>query len=129
MPPHHVGGGPARAYRESASRLLDAFAIPGILEESVDMPIGTVPGILALQLRVVETLVHGWDLAQATNQRAEFPEAIAEGALAFTRQTLSLVPQGRTPFAPPQPVTEQSPAISRLAGLLGRPVTQASPAL
>jgi uncharacterized protein (TIGR03086 family) len=67
------------------------------------VPIGSVPGIAALHPRITEVLVHGWDLARATGQHAEFPEDLAEQELAFSRSKLADIPEGRTPFAPPQP--------------------------
>jgi len=120
------GSGPdfLSAFRESAAALLGAFRQPGVLDRTVTVPAGTVPGVVALRLRVVEMLVHGWDVARATGAPASFPDDLAEQALAFSRGKLPDVPAGRTPFAPPQPVAEDAPAIDRLAALLGRPVAQ-----
>ena len=50
-------------HRESAAALLDAFRQPGVLERTVTIAFGNVPGVVALHLRVTESLVHGWDLA------------------------------------------------------------------
>lgn len=110
-------------FRASAGALLDAFAEPGALERVVTVPFGTVPGQVAVNLRITEALVHGWDLARATGQRAQFPEDVAGLALEFTRATLPAVPAGRSPFGSPQPAPEDSPAIDRLAALLGRALT------
>lgn len=111
------------AYRRSARQLLDAFCQPGVLDKVVDVPFGTVPGGVALQLRITEVLVHGRDLAQATGQRARFPGEPAEQALAFSQAMLSNIPAGRRPFAPPQAVADDASAIDRLAACLGRRVT------
>lgn len=117
-----LGADPVGANREAAEALLVAFRQPGALERLVSVPIGTVPGIAALHLRVVESLVHGWDLAQATDQHADFPDELVEPELVFARARLGDLPPGRTPFAHPQPVADDAPAIDRLAALLGRPV-------
>jgi len=111
------------AYHRSARELLSAFGQPGALDSSVDVPIGTVPGLAALHLRITEILVHGWDLARATGQAASFPEALAEQELVFSRAKLSDIPPGRRPFAPPQPIADDAPAIDRLAAYLGRRVS------
>ncbi len=108
------------AYRGSAVALLTAFRQPGVLEQVFTVPIGTIPGIVALHLRITEVLVHGWDIARATRQRAEFPEDLAEQELAFSRSKLTYIPPGRQPFALPQPVADDAPAIDRLAACLGR---------
>ncbi len=111
------------AYRSSAAALLEAVAQPGALDKIVTVPFGTVPGIVALHLRITEVLVHGWDLARATGQLVAFSEDVAEQELAFSQAKLSDIPPGRSPFAPPQPVADDAPAIDRLAACLGRDVS------
>jgi uncharacterized protein (TIGR03086 family) len=115
-----LGDDPVAAFRVAADTLLVAFRQPGALDQVVTVPVGTVPGIGALHLRLVETLVHGWDLARATGRPPGFPEALAEQELAFSRAKLADLPAGRTPFAPSQPAPDDAPALDRLAALLGR---------
>jgi uncharacterized protein (TIGR03086 family) len=110
----------ADAYRESAEALLAAFASPGAMDRLVTVPFGTVPGVVALHLRLVEALVHGWDLARATGQPLRYDEEIAERALEFTRMKLADVPPDRSPFGVPRPVPDDAPALDRLAACLGR---------
>jgi uncharacterized protein (TIGR03086 family) len=110
------------AYRASAAALAGAFEQPGVLEKIVTVPFGTVPGFVALHLRITEVLVHGWDLARATGQPATFADDVAKQELAFSRKALGDVPPDRSPFAPPQPVADDAPAIDRLAACLGRDV-------
>jgi uncharacterized protein (TIGR03086 family) len=126
-PPERRGAAPPDgemlgAYRDSGRALLDAFGQPGALERVVTVPFGTVPGAVALHLRLTELLVHGWDLARATGQPAVFPEDLAEQELAFSRSALADIPPERTPFAPPRPVPGSAAAIDRLAALLGRDI-------
>jgi uncharacterized protein (TIGR03086 family) len=113
-------------YREAASELLAAFSRPGVLEEMFTVPFGTVPGSVALHLRISELLVHGWDLARATGQPARFPDALAEQELEFSRRALAEVPVGRSPFGAPQPAPADAPLIDQLAACLGRTVTAGS---
>ena len=120
--PEVAAGEWASTYHASADALRAAFAAPGVLERVVTVPFGRVPGTVALHLRLVENLVHGWDLARATGQQPPHEEEAAEEALAFTLARLGDVPAGRSPFAPPQPVADGSPAIDRLAAALGRRV-------
>jgi uncharacterized protein (TIGR03086 family) len=127
VPPSFPGTeGGAKAYHKSAERLLSAFRQPGVMEKAVQVPFGSVPGAVALGLRLTEVLVHGWDLARATGQTPRFPEDAAEQALAFTVPMLQRVPPDRQPFGPPQPVDQHAPAIDRLAARLGRTVSRAS---
>jgi uncharacterized protein (TIGR03086 family) len=122
-PPAERSGDLASQYRRSIQELLQASRQPGTLERVVSVPFGTVPGAVALHLRITELLVHGWDLARATGQAVAFPEDASEQELAFSRQALKDVPPGRRPFAPPEPVAGDAPAIDRLAACLGRQVT------
>lgn len=125
--PDLSGQDPVSAYRASAQALQAAFDEPGALERVVTVPAGTVPGAVALHLRLTELLVHGWDLARATGQPTTgLPEDLAERELAFSRVQLGRIPPDRRPFAPSQPVDDGAPAVDRLAALLGRPVPGAT---
>jgi uncharacterized protein (TIGR03086 family) len=116
-------GGLLNAFRDSAAELLGAFREPGALDAIITVPFGTVPGAVALHLRITELLVHGWDLARATGQPATVPGGLAEQELAFSRSKLADIPPDRRPFGPPQPEAALAPAIDQLAALLGRDVT------
>jgi uncharacterized protein (TIGR03086 family) len=108
------------AFADSGRELTAAFDAPGAMERIVQVPIGTVPGAVALHLRITETLVHGWDLATATGQPAGFDEAVAGQALEFTRGALGAIPPERRPFAPAQEAPEDASNLEQLAALLGR---------
>ena len=112
----------APAFIKAAADMRAAFAAPGVLERTFAAPVGELPGAALIQVRIVELLAHGWDLARATGQSTDcLPAAVAERSLAFSRQ---LMPADRTGmrFAAEQPVPEGAPAPDRLAGFLGRPV-------
>lgn len=114
---------PERDYRESAAVLVDAFGQPGALDQTVTLPIGPLPATAALNLRIVEVLVHGWDVATAMEVSPPFDHQLAEQALTFTREMLAALPPSalpHRPFGPPQPVPDHAPALDRLVGLLGR---------
>jgi uncharacterized protein (TIGR03086 family) len=115
-----LGADPGQAWRASADQLLAAFGAPGVLERPHTVPAGTLPGPAVLHLRVVETLVHGWDLARATGRQPPFPDELVEPELAFSADLLGRLPEGRRPFGPAQPAAGAAPAIDRLAALLGR---------
>jgi uncharacterized protein (TIGR03086 family) len=104
--------------------LVDAYGQPGVLEQSFTIPVGTMPGLAALHIRMVEMLVHGWDLARATGQATAYPEALVEQELAFARGQRAALPPGRSPFAPAPPAPTDAAAIIRLVACLGRPVPE-----
>jgi uncharacterized protein (TIGR03086 family) len=120
-----LGDDPLGSYRDAARDMVAAFRQPGALDQVITIPFGSVPARLALNLRVVEALVHSWDLARATGRPALLEEDLAEEGLVTSRAMLAAVPPGRTPFGPPQPVADDAPASDRLAALLGRDVSAA----
>ncbi|HCU92876.1 MAG TPA: TIGR03086 family protein [Actinobacteria bacterium] len=119
----HLGADPLAAFQRAGRDLREAFARPGVLELVYTAPFGTGPGAVLLGARIVEILVHGWDLARATGQPADFPDDVAARALAATRKQLTSRPEGPgAPFAAEVQVPEDARAVDRLAGFLGRPV-------
>jgi uncharacterized protein (TIGR03086 family) len=130
-PPDHLHGDrrgvSQRPEDHAVAAVLDggAFRGPGVLEAAYEAPFGTAPGTALVHLRIVENLVHGWDLARATGQARGFPDDVAGQALARSRQRLTSRPEGPgAPFAAEVPVPPDALAIDRLAGFLGRPVEQ-----
>jgi uncharacterized protein (TIGR03086 family) len=110
----------ARAYRESAAGLLDAFGPAGVLDRSYEGPLGAATGAERLEIRMYDLLGHGWDLARALARPAALPEDAAEESLAFARADGRAVRPGGGCFGPPRPVADGAPAIERLAAFLGR---------
>ena len=110
------------AFDIAGQLLLQAFSAPEAMSRMITVPFGTIPGAVALHLRIVEMLVHGWDLAAATGAQVDFPDDLAEQEIVFSEQNLSRVPPGRRRFADPQAAADGAPAVDRLAALLGREV-------
>src|SRR3954454_20299928 len=115
-----LGSDPGSAYWSSAEAMLAAFRSEGALERPVTIPAGTLPGSVACELRVVEALVHGWDLARATGRPLEFPAGLLEVSIPSSRVPAGPFPADRPPFGPSQPVADDAPPLDRLAALLGR---------
>jgi uncharacterized protein (TIGR03086 family) len=113
---------PREVYAESAQALLAAFAEPGALERTVQMPFGEMSGAALAGLRFNDAIAHAWDLAQATGQHTDIAPELCEAALAMARQRLAGRERSQTPFKEPVPVPPDAPAADRLAGYLGKPV-------
>ena len=117
----HLGAEPAEAFRVAAACLTSALGAPGVLDRTYRLPTGQVPGLDLIEIRLIEHLGHGWDLAKATEQPVPFPNDLAERGLAVARRQLeNRRAGGSTAFGAEVEVPAHAPAIDRLAGFLGR---------
>jgi len=115
-----LGDDPAAAYRRSAAALHAAWQDPALLDRQFEIPIGILPGRAAFNVRLVETVIHGWDLAKATGQHPAFDPEVVRTAAQFAQSGLSGDRPPGAPFAPPVAVADELPEIDRLAAFLGR---------
>ncbi len=110
----------APRFRSSADAVVAAFSLPDALAGTVTIPFGTVPAPVAVQLRTIEALVHGWDVAVASGQDpTTLPADLAEAGIAFSESVFAGRDRSRLPFAEPVTTAGSASAIDRLAGLLG----------
>ena len=97
-PAAQLGDDPAVACLPSAAALTRAWREPGRLDGTYRLPFGELPGRAAVQLHLLETVMHGWDLARATGQDPGFDDdvvaAAADGAAPVDRLAAFL---GRQP--------------------------------
>jgi uncharacterized protein (TIGR03086 family) len=124
MPPldsDFAGDDPAAAFADSARTADAALRAPGVMERTVRMRFGEVPGRTLAAMRFVDLLIHTWDLAKATGQAADLDPWLCETALAFSRERFGDRPrQPGGAFAPEVPIAADAPACDRLAAYLGR---------
>jgi uncharacterized protein (TIGR03086 family) len=117
-----LGDDPVASYHAVGAVMQDAFSQPDVMDRPCASPFGAMPGVGLLHIRVTELLVHGWDIARATGQPADFPDDVVALELSIARPQFADRPPGGSRFAAPQPVADDAPAIDQLAGLLGRDV-------
>lgn len=109
-------------YGEDTADLVEAFRGPGAMERRYLLPIGELSAEQTIDLRTIESLTHGWDLAQATGRPLASDRVIVDRAISVSRALLKRLPPGRGPFGAPKPVSADAPALDQLAALLGRTV-------
>jgi uncharacterized protein (TIGR03086 family) len=126
--PRPVGGRPGEEWAASALRLTGAFAgadasRPVLLAEiSTDQ---RFPTALVIGFHLLDTVVHGWDVATTLGQDYRPEHELVTATLELAR----LVPDGPhreqpdSSFRPPLPVTEDRSAWERALALLGRRAT------
>jgi uncharacterized protein (TIGR03086 family) len=111
---------PARAFRDRAGQLLDAWSGPGHRRRVADIAGCPLPASVMAAAAALEVAVHGWDMSQACGQRQPIPRALATGLL--TIAPVLVPPTGRHPlFAAPVAVAATAGPSDRLAAFLGRP--------
>jgi uncharacterized protein (TIGR03086 family) len=95
---------------------MSAWRRPGVMERSCELPLGTLPSRAAAHVNLVEVVVHGWDVSQATGEGATIPLELAEPMLEFSRQAVDPA-RGRA-FGPDLAVGDT--VADRLVAFLGR---------
>jgi uncharacterized protein (TIGR03086 family) len=99
--------------------LAEAIHEPGALERTIDAPFGEVPGETFARFVVLDGLVHGWDLATATGQSYEPPDALVAEVESFAQGALASLRDGDTFADAVDPPASATP-IERLAAFTGR---------
>lgn len=61
---------------------------PDVMDRTVELPLGSVPAPMAAHMNLVEVVVHGWDVSQATGEAATIPPDLADPVLEFCRGTV-----------------------------------------
>jgi uncharacterized protein (TIGR03086 family) len=117
-PTDMTGDDPAAAFADSERAVLAAFREPDNLQRMVEMPFGTMPGAALAGVRMMELLVHAWDIAKATGQTIAPSDALLDVCEGTAAAVLPIVPEGF--FAPSVPGGETR--VDRLAALTGRTV-------
>jgi uncharacterized protein (TIGR03086 family) len=115
------GDDPASLFRAAASQSLSAWRRPGALDDTLSLPWGDTPASMAININLIDTFQHSWDLARATGQDASLDPAIAEYGLEFTGRMLGHMGRGGM-FGEEVPCRDDAPAPDRLAAFLGRRV-------
>lgn len=122
MPTDWVGTDPAAIFEEAARATLAAWSQPGALDGTCRLPNGLeLPAIGTARRNFIDTLVHGWDLAQALGLDATLDPALAAAALEASHEIMSEDLRGvGKPFAPVMAVAEGAPPGDQLLAFLGR---------
>jgi uncharacterized protein (TIGR03086 family) len=114
-----LGEHPLAAYDASIEGAAAAFRAPGAMDAPVAVSYGPVPGSIYCGHRLVDVLVHGWDVASSTGQRTTLDGDLVAVALGVVEPQIDLLTAsgmfGTRIDAPPGASEEQ-----RLLALLGR---------
>ena len=110
------------AFDEGARRSVAAFSADGVMDKTLSLPFGQMPGSAFLGIAATDTFTHGWDLAKATGQDTNLSPELAAQLLAGAKAFIS--PAFRSPEGNPFGLEQQAPAgastADQLAAFLGR---------
>ena len=110
---------PVRVYDASAQVAAAAFESPGALDAPCAVSYGPVPGSVYAGHRFIDVLIHGWDLAVATDQDATLDPDLVDACLAVVEPQANLL-RGSGGYGNHVDVPADADAQTRLLGLLGR---------
>ncbi|MGH8984155.1 MAG: TIGR03086 family metal-binding protein [Acidimicrobiia bacterium] len=117
-----VGDDPSGVFRQASKTTLDAWRQPGALDRTMQLPMGEMPGAIAININLMDAYVHGLDLAVATGQEDTLDAGLAEMGLSMSKE-LDL-DRFRMPgvFGPEVQCGESAAPHRRLLAYLGREV-------
>jgi uncharacterized protein (TIGR03086 family) len=76
------------AIAELADRSRRAWDAPGVMDRTFELPMGSMPAPMVASSALLEAVVHGWDISQATGEAAEIPADLAVPVLEFARSAI-----------------------------------------
>jgi uncharacterized protein (TIGR03086 family) len=109
---------PAASFRKAADAALEAW--PGAFDRMVQVGPHEMPGSMGVQVNLIDTLTHAWDIAKATGQPAELPDAVATAALETAREITDDDIRLTAGFAPAVEIGPGASATDALVAFLGR---------
>jgi uncharacterized protein (TIGR03086 family) len=116
-----LGADPRQAYVQAAVADRAAWRRPGVLDTTVHISLGALPGPMAAVVHLTEVLVHGVDLAVATGQQRSIDEQQCADLLATMHDMGGMDPY-RVPgmFGPELPAPAGASPHRQLLAYLGR---------
>lgn len=114
-----LGDDPVAGFDASAVAARKAFEDGDALDRQVHLSFGDVPGAMYLGQRITDLLVHGWDLAVATDQDPSPAPDLARWAWEANEPHRELI-EAADVFDDPVQVPDEADPLTKLLGLLGR---------
>lgn len=105
-------------FRTESARTLEAWKARG-LDGEINVGRGARPAAVMLTINVLDTTMHSWDVARASNQNAELPPELATSVLGLCQGFVTDDLRASAGFDPAIPTTSTNPT-DQLAAFLGR---------
>jgi uncharacterized protein (TIGR03086 family) len=114
-----LGDDPLDAYDRSAAAAASAFEAPGALDAPCAVSYGPVPGRVYAGHRMIDVLVHGVDLADATGQQPGYPPELVAACWSVVEPQLAGL-QASGAFGEPVESDPGADPLTALLAALGR---------
>ncbi|GAA0403459.1 TIGR03086 family protein [Acrocarpospora corrugata] len=116
----HLGSDPAASFAAVAERCLAAFGAPGALERIVSFAAGPVPAAVLADVCLLESLVHGWDIASGAQVSFKPEDAVLDAVTAFSQRAIGAENRANGQFGPALTAAPADPPLTSLLAHLGR---------
>ncbi len=116
----HLGADPTAAFHTAAKRSAAAFNLPDTLDQRFPFPPGPTPGITLANISLLESLVHGWDIATGAGLPYRPDDAVVAAVHAFASKAIGDDQRKAGLFGPPRPAGADAGPFTALLGHLGR---------
>ncbi|GGU83620.1 TIGR03086 family metal-binding protein [Lentzea flava] len=117
----NLGDDPAAALRTVADRSLAALRAPGTLDRTFPFMGGTeLPGVALANICLLESVVHGWDIARGAGLGFEVDEDLVAATREFAQVTVTDESRSAGRFGPAVAAPPDASAFASLLGHLGR---------
>ncbi len=115
-----LGRDPKSAWQATVEPADLAVEQDGAMQRTVHLSFGDLPGAEYVKQRIVDLVVHAWDLAHATGQSEEQPTRLVEACLAWGEEWKPLLGAMGDYFDPPIPSAPDADPRTRMLQLFGR---------
>jgi uncharacterized protein (TIGR03086 family) len=114
-----LGADPLAKYDAALEAADAAFSRPGALAQVCQLSYGDVPAAVYCSHRILDTFIHGWDIARATGQDDTLdPDLVALAYAMFKPHAAELQATGA--FGRPVAVPDSADTQTKLLAMLGR---------
>jgi|SRR4051794_1343245 len=124
-PTDYASGDILGEFDRGSAASVASFSKDGVMERTLHLPFGDMPGAAFIGLAATDTFVHGWDLAKSLGQPTDLDPGLATALLGQVKPFLPdelRGDDGKAPFGPEQPAPADASNADRLAAFLGRRV-------
>jgi len=116
----HLGADASKSLRRVAERTVAVFSRPEVLDGRYQQPVPDASGMLIANVCLLESLVHGWDVAYGAGLVYRPDDAVVATVRAFTDAAIGDEQRAAGAFAAAQPVGPDAGAFAAVLGHLGR---------